>query len=125
MSSMSNVTIGYGALLTALGVGGFAATSAPTALIPAGFGAVSVGLGLLARQEKYRMHAMHASALVGLLGVLGSAKGLSQLPALLSGGDVARPAAVVAQSLMAALSAGYVAVCARSFAAARRAAARS
>ncbi|WP_437778130.1 hypothetical protein [Sorangium sp. So ce1097] len=125
MSSMSNVTMGYGALLTALGVGGFAATSARTALIPAGFGAVAIGLGLLARQEKYRMHAMHASALVGLLGVLGSARGVSQLPALLSGGDVGRPAAVVAQSLMAVLSAGYVAVCVRSFVAARRAAART
>ncbi|KYF93698.1 hypothetical protein BE20_08650 [Sorangium cellulosum] len=124
MSSMSTTTIGYGALLTALGVGGFAATRAPTALIPAGFGVVSIGLGVLGRQEKYRMHAMHASALVGVLGVLGSARGLSQLPALLSGGDVERPAAVIAQSLMAVLSAGYVALCVRSFVAARRAPAR-
>ncbi|WP_437951947.1 hypothetical protein WME98_15210 [Sorangium sp. So ce296] len=124
MSSMSTTTIGYGALLTALGVGGFAATRAPTALIPAGFGVVSIGLGVLARQEKYRMHAMHASALVGVLGVVGSARGLSQLPALLSGGDVERPAAVIAQSLMAVLSAGYVALCVRSFVAARRAPAR-
>ncbi|WP_434043511.1 hypothetical protein [Sorangium cellulosum] len=124
MSSMSNVTLGYGALLTALGVGSFAATSAPTALIPAGFGVVAIGLGLVARQEKYRMHAMHASALLGVLGVLGSARGLSKLPALLSGGDVERPAAVIAQSLMAVLSAGFVVVCVRSFVAARRAAAR-
>ncbi|KYF68063.1 hypothetical protein, partial [Sorangium cellulosum] len=121
MSSMSNVTLGYGALLTALGVGSFAATSAPTALIPAGFGVVAIGLGLVARQEKYRMHAMHASALLGVLGVLGSARGLSKLPALLSGGDVERPAAVIAQSLMAVLSAGFVVVCVRSFVAARRA----
>ncbi|WP_438024832.1 hypothetical protein [Sorangium sp. So ce233] len=125
MSSMSNVTIGYGALLTALGVGSFAATSAPTALIPAGFGVVAIGLGLVARQEKYRMHAMHASALLGVLGVVGSARGLSKLPALLSGGDVERPAAVIAQSLMAVLSAGFVVVCVRSFVAARRAAART
>ncbi|AUX26269.1 hypothetical protein SOCEGT47_068300 [Sorangium cellulosum] len=126
MSSMSNVTIGYGALLAALGVGGFAATGAThkTALIPAGFGVVAIGLGLLARQERYRMHAMHASALLGLLGVLGSARGLSRLPALLSGGDVERPAAVVAQSLMAGLSAAFVVLCVRSFVAARRAAAR-
>ncbi|XYH96478.1 hypothetical protein ACMHYB_53325 [Sorangium sp. So ce1128] len=124
MSSMSNVTIGYGALLTALGVGGFAATSAPTALIPAGFGAVAIGLGLLARQEKYRMHVMHASALLGVVGFLGSVRGLSRLPALLSGGDVERPAAVIAQSLMAILSVGYVGLCVRSFVAARRAPAR-
>lgn len=127
MSSMSNVTIGYGALLTALGVGGFVATGAvhKTALIPAGFGVVAIGLGLVAKQERYRTHAMHASALLGLLGVLGSARGLSKLPALLSGGDVQRPAAVVSQSLMAGLSAVFVALCVRSFVAARRAAARA
>ncbi|WP_441290841.1 hypothetical protein ACSRUE_10255 [Sorangium sp. KYC3313] len=125
MSSMSTLTMGYGALLTALGVGGFAATSAPTALIPAGFGVVAIGLGLLARQERYRMHAMHASAMVGVLGVLGSARGLTQLPTLLSGGDVARPPAVIAQSVMAVLSAGFVALCVRSFITARRAAARA
>lgn len=124
---MSNLTIGYGALLVALGVGGFVATGAThkTALIPAGFGVVALGLGALAKQEKLRMHAMHGSALLGLLGFFGSVRGLSKLPVLLSGGDVDRPAAVVAQSLMAILSAGYVALCIRSFVAARRAATRS
>ncbi len=127
MSGMSNLTIGYGALLVALGVGGFVATGAEhkTALIPAGFGAVAIGLGVLAKQEKFRMHAMHGSALLGLLGFFGSVRGLSKLPAVLSGGDVERPAAVVAQSLMAVLSAGYVALCVRSFIAARRSAAGS
>jgi hypothetical protein len=63
--------------------------------------------------------------MVGVLGFLGSARGLAQLPTLLSGGDVARPPAVIAQSVMAVLSAGYVALCVRSFIAARRAAART
>jgi hypothetical protein len=120
---MSNITIGYGALLVALGVGGFVATGGThkTALIPAAFGGVAIGLGLLARDERLRKHAMHASALVGLLGVAGSARGLAKLPVLLSGGELERPAAVVAQSAMAVLSAGYVALCVRSFVKARRA----
>ncbi|AUX47478.1 hypothetical protein SOCE26_089990 [Sorangium cellulosum] len=126
MSNMSNLTLGYGALLVALGVGGFVATGAThkTALIPAGFGAVAIGLGLLAKQERYHMHAMHAAALLGVLGFAGSVPGLLKLPTLLSGGDLERPAAVIAQSLMGALSAGYVALCVRSFIAARRAPAR-
>lgn len=124
---MSNLTIGYGALLVALGVGGFVATGAKhkTALIPAGFGVVALGLGALAKQEKRHMHAMRGSALLGLLGFVGSARGLSKLPVLLSGGDVERPAAVVAQSLMALLSAGFVALCIPSFVAARRAPTRA
>ena len=123
MSSMSNVTIGYGALLTALGVGGFVATGAThqTALIPAGLGAAAIGLGLLAKQERYHRHAMHASVLLGVVGFAGAVPGLLKLPALLSGGDVERPAAVIARATMGALSAGYVALCVRSFIAARRA----
>lgn len=120
---MSNLTIGYGALLTALGVGGFVATGSThlTALIPAGFGVVALGFGLLARREKYRMHAMHGAVLVGLLGFLGTARSLGKLPVLLSGGDLERPVAVVAQLIMAVLSAGYVAFSVRSFIQARQA----
>ena len=45
--------------------------------------------------------------LVGLLGFLGAARGLRQLPALLRGEELARPAAVISQSVMAGLSAVY------------------
>jgi hypothetical protein len=112
---MANWTIGYGTLLTALGVGGFAATGAQhkTALIPAGFGAAAIGLGLLARQESRRRGALGGAALVGLLGLAGSARGLTRLPALLRGEEVDRPAAVVSQSIMAGLSAAHVALCVR------------
>jgi hypothetical protein len=110
---MANWTIGYGALLTALGVGGFVATGGQhkTALIPAGFGAAAIGLGLLARQEAYRRRALQGAALLGLLGLAGSARGLVKLPALLRGEEVERPAAVVSQSIMAGLSAAHVAAC--------------
>lgn len=108
---MSSWTIGYGALLTALGVGGYVATGqeSKTALIPAGFGVVATGLGLLARTERYRTPALVAGAVVGVAGLAGSARGLAKLPALLRGEPVERPAAVIAQSAMAGLSAVYVA----------------
>jgi hypothetical protein len=92
-----------------------------TALIPAFFGVVLVMLGWLATNERYRKHAMHVAAMVGLLGFLGTVGGLAGLLALLSGGEVQRPAAVVAQSLMAILMAIFVGLCVRSFVAARRA----
>jgi len=106
-------TLGYGGMLTALGVGGFVATGAEhkTALIPAGVGVVALGLGALARHEGARRVALGAAALVGVLGVAGGARGLGKLPALLSGEEVARPAAVVEQSAMAGLSAVYLGLC--------------
>lgn len=108
---MSSWTIGYGALLTALGVGGYLATGqqSKTALIPAGFGVVAAGLGALAREERFRTPALVAAAVVGVGGFAGSARGLAKLPALLRGEPVERPAAVISQSVMAGLSAIYVA----------------
>jgi hypothetical protein len=112
---MNNWTLGYGSLLTALGVGGFLATGAhhKTALIPAGFGTAALGLGVLARRGFSQRGLLGGSALVGLLGLLGAARGLRKLPALLRGEPVERPAAVVAQSLMAGLSAAYTSLCVR------------
>jgi hypothetical protein len=113
---VQKVTIGYGALLTALGVGGFIATGAThkTALIPAGFGVVAIGLGLLAKQDKYRKNALRVAMVVALLGIAGSVGGLKKLPDLLGSGQVERPAAVIAQSLMVAFSATYLALALRS-----------
>ncbi|MBI1357092.1 MAG: hypothetical protein GC160_22350 [Acidobacteria bacterium] len=112
----------FGSLLIALGVGGWALTGqqSPTALIPAGFGVVLFLLGWLARKESLRMHAMHGAATVALLGLFGSAHGLMQLPALLSG-EAERPAAVIAQTVMAALCTVFVLLCVQSFVAARKA----
>ena len=72
-------TIIFGALLVMLGATSFAngkpseATGevSPTALIPAGVGAVLVVCGLFAFNEKLRKHAMHAAAMVGLIGAAG------------------------------------------------------
>lgn len=113
---MENLTLGYGSLLTTLGVGGFLATGAQhkTALIPAGFGTAALGLGLLARRGSSQRGVLGGSALVGLLGFLGAARGLRKLPALLRGEKVERPIAIVSQSVMAGLSAAYASLCLRS-----------
>jgi len=109
-------------LLLAVGVGGFVASGAhaPTALIPAVLGLLLGICAAVARNPKARMHAMHAAVLLALLGLLGSLRGVLQLPALLSGQTVARPLAVVAQSLTVVLCLGYLVVAIRSFIQARR-----
>lgn len=113
---MNNWTLGYGTLLTTLGVGGFLATGRQhkTALIPAGFGAAALGLGWLAGRSSSQRGWLGGAALVGLLGFLGTARGLRMLPALLRGDEVERPAAIVSQSVMAGLSAAYTAFGVRS-----------
>lgn len=112
---MVNWTLGYGALMSAIGVGGFVATGAQhkTALIPAGFGVATLGLGVLARQRDSQRWVLPTVTAIGVLAVLGSARGLARLPALLSGEQLERPVAVMAQSAMAVLSAAYSGLCAR------------
>ena len=117
---MPQITVVFGALLCLVGLGFYARTGAVTALIPAFIGLPMVVAGLLARREALRRHAMHAAALLGTLGLLGSLRGAVQLPALLSGEAVARPAAVAAQSITAALCLVFVGLCVRSFVEARR-----
>jgi uncharacterized membrane protein len=119
---MPQTAIVFGALLCLVGVGFYAGTGASsvTALIPAFVGLPLVVAGVLARREGRRRHAMHAAALLGTLGLLGSLRGALQLPALLGGAGVARPAAVAAQTITAALCLAFVALCVRSFVNARR-----
>ena len=120
---MPQVTIGYGLVLLLLGVGGYLGSGGAsiTALIPAFLGLPLTVLGFLARNERMLKHAMHGAAALALIGVLGTLGGLAKLPALIFGGDVERPQAVVAQSVMALLSIVFIVLCVRSFIAARRA----
>jgi len=120
---MAQTTLVFGGLLIVLGLASYFGTGGEsvTALIPAFFGIALALAGLLARREAWRKHAMHVAAVVGVLGFLGSARGLLQLPLLLTAGGVERPAAVLAQAAMAILMAVFVALCVRSFIAARRA----
>lgn len=113
----------FGVALILLGLGAYflSDTTSFTALIPAFFGAPLLGLGALARNERFRKHAMHGAMGLALLGLFGTFGGLLKLPTLLAGGELARPTAVLVQSIMAVLSIGYLAVGIKSFIAARRA----
>jgi fluoride ion exporter CrcB/FEX len=119
---LATTTIGFGIVLVVLGVGGYFGTDrvSPTALIPAAFGLLLIVFGALARDEKRRKMAMHIAVTVGLLGFLGTVSGLVALPTVISGGTVARPAAVISKSIMAVLMAVYVGMCVKSFIDARR-----
>ncbi|MEM1206356.1 MAG: hypothetical protein AAGN66_24200 [Acidobacteriota bacterium] len=121
-SNMPVVTMIFGALLIALGVIGYVATgqASVTALIPSFFGIAFLGLGAMARKESLLKHAMHGAALLTLLGIGGSIGGLAKLPTVLSG-TAERPAAVLSQASMAALSVVFLVLCIRSFIAARKA----
>ncbi len=120
---MAPVAMGFGVWLIVLGVVGYVASdrASPTALIPAGFGLVMLLLGVLARKEHWRKHAMHLAAALGLVGLVATASGLRKLVTLLTGGDVERPAAVISQSIMAVTCAVFVGLCVKSFIDARRA----
>jgi hypothetical protein len=115
-----SITLALGVVLIILGLAGYFLTGAVslTALIPAAFGLVIAGAGLMARDEGKRKHAMHAAVAVALLGFLGSIRGVLQIGALLDG-TAARPAAVVSQTLMAVLTLGYIVMAVRSFIQAR------
>jgi len=60
---MAKLSLIVGAILVVIGVSGYVASSyvSPTALIPAAIGVVIGLLGLLARNEQWRRHAMHAA----------------------------------------------------------------
>jgi uncharacterized membrane protein len=118
MSAMASTTIVFGILLTLLGLAGYFLTgmASPTALIPALFGLILLVLGFLARNESIRKHAMHAAAAVALVGCAGALVPLLRTPIGV------RPAmAVFSQVTMVVLTALFVALCVRSFIAARRA----
>jgi hypothetical protein len=119
---MAGISIGIGAALTLLGIIGYAASGAAsvTALIPAAFGILLTALGILARNERLRKHAMHAAALLAILGFAATVSGFVKLFTLIGGGTVERPSAVVAQSIMAVLCAVFVVMAIRSFILARR-----
>ena len=118
MTAMASTTILFGGVLTLLGLGGYflTGTGSMTALIPAIFGILLVALGLLARSEPIRKHAMHAAAMVALVGCAGALFSLMRTPA------APRSAmAVVSQAAMVVLTAVFVGLCVKSFIDARRA----
>ncbi len=120
---MAKITIGLGLVLIALGLGGYFGTGREhvTALIPAFWGLPLLILGLVALKEHMRRHAMHVAGVIALVGFAGTVRGLMKLPVLLTGGELARPAAVPLQAAVAILCLIFVLLCIWSFIKARRA----
>jgi hypothetical protein len=124
---MAKMTIAFGVVLILLGLGCFVATGSahPTSLIPTWFGLILALSGFLANTEdaKKRMLWMHIAVTVGLLGFLfpGVMSVTALVKAHLSQVELARPAAVYEQLAMAVVCLIFVALCVRSFIAARRA----
>ena len=115
--NMRAITFAYALALIALGLVAYIGTGSAhvTALIPAFFGAVFLICAVLASNPKLKKHVMHVAVLLALIGVFGTAKGLLNLPALLSGAELERPAAVAAQAVMAVLSILFIVLAVKSF----------
>lgn len=120
---MTTITRALGLVLIAVGVVSYFATGSDsiTAFIPAALGLVILVLGLLAARPALHQHAIHGALVVALLGALGTLMNVVELPALLTGGDVERPGAVVAATITFLLCTAYIVAGIRSFRAARRA----
>ena len=119
---MSAITIVFGVLFIVLGVGGFVLTGSEhkTALIPAAFGIAYVICGLLARKDEMRKHAMHAAAMLGVIGFAATVPGVIKFAKMIGGEQIEQPAAAISKTIMCVLSTVFVALCVRSFIAARR-----
>lgn len=121
---MARITILIGFLMIILGVAGYFMTGAEhkSALIPSYFGILFAVLGAVANAKpSLNKHMMHIVAIAALLAVVMTFRGFISSFTLLTGGEVARPAAVIAQSLLFVPSAVLLGLCIRSFIAARRA----
>ena len=72
--STINLSLLLGIAFMILGVGAYVISefASVTALIPAVFGVLIIGLGLLARAEQYRRFALFGVAALAILGILGS-----------------------------------------------------
>ena len=97
--------IALGAALVAIGLGAYVISefASITALIPAVFGVVIVGLGVAAWQTPREKLAVLGIGVLSLLGVLGSARGVPDVITLLTGGAVESTVAAVAQGSMIAI----------------------
>ncbi len=121
---MPATTIGFGAVLCAIGLWGYFGAAPDkqslTAFIPTAFGAVLILCGILAFNAKLLKHAMHAAAGVGLLGFLAAAgRGLPKLGNAISD-DPEFNRAPRLVLLMALVCLVFVGTCVWSFISARR-----
>jgi hypothetical protein len=118
--NMPRIIFSFAILFVLLGLAAYFGTGAQswTALIPAILGVMLAGAGALSL--KHLKHGGHAAATIGLIGFLGTARSLTKIPALFSGG-LERPEAVAVQAVFAVLCLVFLALCVKSFIDARKA----
>ena len=106
---MVNLTRVLGGLLVVVGVAAYLITGAEsvTALLPAFLGLPILVLGLLAGRLRERPTIVTA-LVFALLGALGTLMNVAELPALLAGDEVERPAAVVTSTVTVVLCLAYL-----------------
>ncbi len=114
---MVRVTIIFGVLLIALGLGDYYVTDAKrwTELIPAALGLTMVVLGVVSLKESVRKNAMHAAVLLGLVGFAFYVRSIQELAQ-----EILKRPDLVAQSIMALLCGTYIVMAVKSFLDARR-----
>jgi hypothetical protein len=122
---MAKITVLFGVLLIILGAASFILTGhkAFTSLIPAGVGVLLIVFGALAEtpETRRRMLFMHIAVTVGLLCFLFTSPALFDAWQLFKATKLfLHPAAVKEKAAMSVLLLIYVALCVRSFIAARR-----
>jgi hypothetical protein len=108
---MKIITITFGVLLFLLGVGSYVGAGASRLLdlLPAVYGLTVVVLGFKSRPERGSKNTPFFGAIfLAILALLGSIRGLLNFYSLLTGGEVAHPAATIAQTLLAGLSIAFV-----------------
>ncbi|HEX2897329.1 MAG TPA: hypothetical protein VHP63_04685 [candidate division Zixibacteria bacterium] len=120
--NMQKAIMAYAISLILLGVIGYYVTGmvSVTALIPTFFGLPIMVLAIAAKNPARRKHVMHIAVVLGLIGFIGGARGLGGFFTLIGGGEVARPGAVISQTIMAVLSLIFVLLCVKSFINARK-----
>ena len=122
---MPKLTVLFGVVLLALGLAGFVITGSthPTALIPSAVGLVLCVCGALANTGDHVRRGlwMHVAVSVALLGFLASAGRAATVLAKAHGAALKSPVAMEANVAMALVCLVFVALCVRSFLAARRA----
>lgn len=114
---MVRITIVFGVLLIALGLGDYYLMDGKswTALIPAALGLTMLVLGLVGLKDSLRKNAMHAAVLLGLLGFAFTVQALVEL-----GRQILGKPDRIAQSIMALLCGAFVVMAVKSFIDARR-----
>lgn len=95
--------IGIGVLLAVVGVLAYVLTdfASATALIPSIFGILFVFLGQLGRSAGRQRVARYGLGLLALLGVGGSARGVGDIVAIVTGETAEQPVAAGSQAIMA------------------------